>query len=233
MIKSKDSYALIDLSLQCQSAQLLYRTKPNAIPALEEPGTLDAIVRRLDDTLQTDWFTYTRYSKNHQIPTFKDFMDWIEGQADIARLRKDACRDRDSDQNPTTKTYAEVTTSTMAKPTASAGHQQVNSPKPKRSTPQGDKEYRDTIRRRPSFSKTPMSPRGQSNNSSDSPRLQVRSRNTSPIANAPWCAWCTENGAPHRHSTPDCSMLKIANVQDQCRVLKKHKVCDSCLFPTT
>ena len=40
----------------------------------------------------------------------------------------------------------------MTKPIASAGHQQVNSPKPKRSTPQGDREYRDTIRRRPSFS---------------------------------------------------------------------------------
>ena len=119
----------------------------------------------------------------------------------------------------------------MAKPIASAGHQQVNSPKPKRSTPQGDKEYHDTIRRRPIFSKTPMAPRGQSNNSSNSPRLQARSRNTSPTNNAPWCAWCTENGAPHRHSTPDCSMLRNANAEDQWKVLNKHNVCDSCLIP--
>ena len=56
-----------------------------------------------------------------------------------------------------------------------------------------------------------------------------RSRDASPKSKEPWCAWCTENGRTHNHTTANCSMLRNANANDQWKVINKHKVCDSCL----
>ena len=97
-----------------------------------------------------------------------------------------------------------------------------------RSIPGGDKEFRDTIRRRQSPPNAPTFRRDMPTNVSNSPRLS-RNRDISPKTNDPWCAWCTENGRSHNHSTANCSMLKNANAQDQWTVINKHRVCDSCL----
>ena len=53
-----------------------------------------------------------------------------------------------------------------------------------------------------------------------------RSRDISPKTNELWCAWCTENGRVHKHSTANCVMLKNAIANDQWKVINKHKVCD-------
>ena len=101
-------------------------------------------------------------------------------------------------------------------------------PKAQRGTPGGDKEYRDATR----SSRSPPHASTFNINMPEEvyhPPNAPRNRDTSPTTKESWCAWCTENGRTHNHSTATCSMLKNANANDQWKVIHKHKVCDSCL----
>ena len=87
-------------------------------------------------------------------------------------------------------------------------------PKAQRGTPGGDKEYRDAVRN----SRSP--PHASTFNINMPERVNhppnaPRNRDTSPKTNESWCAWCTEHGLAHNHSTAHCSMLKNANPNDQ------------------
>ena len=108
--------------------------------------------------------------------------------------------------------------------------QKMLSPLPKAhtSTPGGDKEYRDATR------STRSPPHASTFNikmpeETYHPPSAPRSRDISPKSKELWCAWCTENGRTHKHSTANCAMLQNANANDQWKVINKHKVCDSCL----
>ena len=97
-------------------------------------------------------------------------------------------------------------------------------PKAQKSTPGGDKECRDTIR----SNRNPLN--ATSLNANMPKEVQhspsaPRSREISPKTNELWCAWCTENGRVHNHSTANCAMLKNANSNDQWKVITKNKVC--------
>lgn len=41
--------------------------------------------------------------------------------------------------------------------------------------------------------------------------------------NKSWCAWCTEKGRLHDHSTANCFMLRDANAHDQWMFINKRK----------
>ena len=235
-VKSDDASALLTFTLQCQSALTLHKSK--AISSLEDHTTVDAVVGRLDKVLRREWFTHLQTLPGHHayLPTFQDFASWIQQKSHIARLDRSSRLDRDKFKTGSNQTHAEAVPKSSATTSLAAGIQPATSyqrtqklmPKTQRSTPGGDKEYRDAMRRRQSPPNTSTFRRDMPSDVSNSPRLS-RSRNISPKTNKLWCAWCTENGRAHNHSTADCSMLKNANAQDQWMVIKKHKVCDSCL----
>ena len=119
---------------------------------------------------------------------------------------------------------------TPPSPPRTAQTRKMRSPMPKvqQRIPGGDKEYRDATRnnRNPPYAPT------FNNNMPEEIHLAPnapRSRDASPKSKEFWCAWCTENGRTHQHSTANCSMLQYANANDQWKVINKHKVCDSCL----
>ena len=112
--------------------------------------------------------------------------------------------------------------------TAQIQKSQPPMPKAKKRTPGGDKEYRDAIRgnKNPPYATTLNNYMPEElHHALNAPR----SRDASPKSKDLWCAWCTENGRTHQHSTANCAMLQNANVNDQWKVINKHKVCDSCL----
>ena len=116
------------------------------------------------------------------------------------------------------------------------------------------KEYRDTVRRsrnsspsniakqqsRPGEKQvsqytqpgepTTQSPSLRPGEKTRMPSMRFQTdRENSPNTIQSMCAWCTENGMPHQHTTSHCHMLKKANAIDQWKVLYKHRVCDRCL----
>ena len=102
-IKASDVSALVSYSVHCRSASTLRRSNPRAMPHLDDPGTLDAMVNRLDDSLRREWFKHrTTLADRAEAPSFNDFVVWIEEQTTIARY------ERNSRPN-TTQSYAEAT----------------------------------------------------------------------------------------------------------------------------
>merc|ERR1711873_181614 len=62
-VRADDAFALLSLTLQCQSALALHRHTPTA--SLEDHTTMDAVVGRLDKVLRREWFT----SQTNALPT--------------------------------------------------------------------------------------------------------------------------------------------------------------------
>ena len=211
---------------------------------------MDAVVGRLDKILRREWFTHlqTLPSQHPHMPTFKDFGAWIQQKSHIARLDRSSRLDRDKYKPSSDRAHADAapifltasahqpscpTASSMSTPPSppqTAQTQKMRSPMPKaqRGTPGGDKEYRDATRN----SRSP--PHASTFNikmleETYHPPSAPRRRDTSPKTNELWCAWCTENGRAHRHSTANCAMLQDANAKDQWKVIHKYKVCDTCL----
>ena len=157
--------------------------------------------------------------------------------------------DKDISPHQVTSSYAQATKNTI---TTSYHTPQQPQYQYKQRTSPGDKEYRDILRqRRPSYSTqtSPTKGRSPSPIQTSSPRTRSPSpnrsrdttpkRTTHPIQNKmpdqnalkKKCAWCTENGTEHNHTTPNCAFLKNAKAMDQWKLLYKHKVCDRCLEP--
>ena len=231
-IKLEDASSLINLSIQCQSAQRLYRTNRNALPSLQEQGTLDAIVNRLDTMLRREWYAFRRtLNERAEAPSFHDFVDWISQQTDMARYERNARPYKLSQNYPDTPSNNKRPQSFHhpTNPPTSLTQQNLQQKGGQKSIPGGDKEYRDVVRgeRRSSPNTSTLNRRSPATNYN--PPNAPRSYETSSKQHDRWCAWCTENGRAHNHSTADCSMLKNANAQDQWTVINKHKVCDSCL----
>ena len=83
---------------------------------------------------------------------------------------------------------------------------------------------------RSQFEQPARSNNARSSRSPTSSETDRRNRNTTATIAETTCAWCTENGQNHNHVTAQCSFLQQANVQDQWRVLQKHKICKNCLL---
>ena len=199
---------------------------------------MDAVVGRLDKVLRREWFTHvqTLPTRHAQMPTFQDFAAWIQQKSHIARLDRSSRFDRDKYKPKSGQAHADAapkmasSTSMPPSPPQAVQTQKMRSsmPKVQQRTPGGDKEYRDATRSK----RSPLHTTTFNNNMPEEvyhlPHAP-RNRDTSPTTNESWCAWCTENGRTHNHSTANCSMLKNANANDQWKVINKHKVCDSCL----
>ena len=244
-VKAEDASALLSFKLQCQSALALHRHTP--IASLEDHTTMDAVVGRLDKVLRREWFTHVQTLPAHHahMPTFQDFTAWMQQKSHIARLDRSSRLDRDKyKSSPITAHATPKTASSISTPPSlpqAAQTQKMQSPLPKaqRSTPGGDREYRDATRKKRNSHPTTASNTNMTEKVYH-PSRASGSREISPersmsgliIAHPidEWCAWCTENGRPHKHSTANCAMLKNANANDQWKVINKHKVCDSCLF---
>ena len=209
---------------------------------------MDEVVGRLDKVLRREWFTHVQTLPAHHahMPTFQDFASWIQQKSHIARLDRGSRFDRDKYKPCSDRAHADAapifltasahqppcpTASSMPTPpclSQPAQTQKMQSPLPKahKSSPGGDKEYRDATRR----NKNPPDDTTLNANTPTGAYYATRSSDSSPEPNALWCAWCTENGQPHNHSTANCSMLKLnATANDQWKVINKHRVCDSCL----
>ena len=229
-IKLEDATSLINLSIQCQSAQRLYLTNRNALPSLQEQGTLDAIVNRLDIMLRREWYAFRRtLNERAEAPSFHDFVDWISEQTDMARYERNARPHKFSQSYPDTSSNNKRPQSFHhpTNPPTSPAQQNLQHKEDQKSIPGGDKEYRDTLRRRRGPPNSPTLERNMHTGDS----IATRSHNNSPKVSERWCAWCSENGQAHNHSTPTCYMLKNANAEDQWKVVNKHRICDSCLLP--
>ena len=220
-------------------------TDPKAIQTLNNPGTIDLITNRLDNALKDKWFDHqSTLLRGSDVPEFEDLADWIEKRAEVAR------NTNNSRPSSPIHTYAQATQNTKDPITTSYHTPQQPQNQYKQRTSPGDKEYRDTLRQRRSSYPTQQSPpqgRSPSPTQSSSPRTRSpspnRSRDTTPkptphpIQNRmpnqnalnKKCAWCTENGTEHNHTTPNCLLLKNAKAMDQWKVLYKHKICDRCL----
>ena len=233
-VRAEDATALLIFTLQCQSALALHRHNP--IASLEDHTTMDAVIGRLDKILRREWFTHlhTLPTRHTHMPTFQDFASWIQQKSHIARLDKSSRLDRDkyksspSTAHATPKTVSSIPTPPSLPQAAQTQKMQSSTPKARRGTPGGDKEYRDATRN----SRNP--PHASTFNINMPKELHLapnapRSRDASPKLKEFWCAWCTENGRAHQHSTANCSMLQNANASDQWKVIHKHRVCDSCL----
>ena len=107
-------------------------------------------------------------------------------------------------------------------------------PQAKKRIPGGDKEYRDATR----GNKNP--PHATIFNNDTTPNANMpkkvydwprapRSLGLLPWSDELWCAWCTENGHDHAHSTADCLGLQDANAKDQWKIIHEYQMCDSCL----
>ena len=141
-------------------------------------------------------------------PTFQFFARWIKDRAKISRLNKDTSAPQ---QKTVPKTTSSTATTTSSLQTAQTQRMRNPMLRVQRSTPGGDKEYRDTVRRRPSTTGTPNRRKNSPSNFSNQTRPS-KSRENSPKPNKLWCAWCTENGRAQNHSTVNCAMFKDANV---------------------
>ena len=99
------------------------------------------------------------------MPTFLDFASWIQQKSHIARLYRSSRLDRDKYKPSSSQSHAEASPKATAptslqafsQPTSSQKVQQSMKPKAQRNKPGGDKEYRDSVRRRPSPTGTPTS----------------------------------------------------------------------------
>ena len=45
-----------------------------------------------------------------------------------------------------------------------------------------------------------------------------------------FCAWCTENGRPHQHTTAQCQLMETGSVHDRWKATQKHGICKNCLI---
>ena len=194
------------------------------------------LVNRLDAQLRVQWL---QHRQNIKTPTFQLFADWIKRWANISRM------DKDINPHQASSNYAEATYKNIPKPFNNIP-QQPQRPLQQRTSP-GEREYRDLLRQRRNSNSSQSTPtRGRS--PSPNPISNPRSRSPSPSKNANAhspitpqnlspkkdaiknkCAWCTERGINHNHTTPNCAILKNANAMDQWKVLYKRKVCDRCL----
>ena len=197
---------------------------------------MDAVVGRLDKVLRREWFTHVQTLPAHHahMPTFQDFTAWMQQKSHIARLDRSSRLDRDKYKSSpitahaTPKTASSISTPPSLPQAAQTQKMQSSTPKARRGTPGGDKEYRDATRnsRNPPHASTFNIKMPEE---TYHPPSAPRRRDTSPKTNELWCAWCTENGRAHRHSTASCAMLQDANANDQWKVIHKHKDCDTCL----
>ena len=252
IIRTNDSSAIFKLSIQCRSAQKLHQAYSDVIPSIQDRGTLEAIVNRLDDALRLKWAEHRKTLQNPQVPTFNQFVMWIKDRADATRW---ACLDRDADQCLLTQTYADVAqTTTLLTGSATQSSMPIHQKpvqKVKQATPGGDKEYRDTTRKRQRLSKAPSVSSDRSSHASSSKLPQRRSSapkmppKEAKAGNAlykagqasyatftseyPECLWCTENGKAHNHTTSDCAMFKNIDAMEQWTILFKNRACNKCL----
>merc|ERR1712074_298863 len=110
IIKDNDTAALFSFHIHCQSALDLRQSDLTTLLDMDNPSTIDSMVNRLDSTLSDRWFQYQITLPGRQeSPTFADFAEWIERQADISRYQ------RNSRPITSTQSYAEV----VSKPTTS------------------------------------------------------------------------------------------------------------------
>ena len=210
------------------------------MPHLDDPSTLDAMVNRLDDSLRREWFKHrTTLADRAEAPSFSDFVVWIEEQTTIARY------ERNSRPN-TTQSYAEATHNSKLYNKSYNTPQQPKRPFQQRTNP-GEREYRDALRQRRDSNTNPSTPtRGRSPSPNRTPSPKTRSpspsrngnnvhkqatpqKTSKPDATQNKCAWCTEQGTNHNHTTPNCAFFKNANAMDQWKVLYKHQACSICL----
>ena len=153
-VKAEDASALLSFKLQCQSALALHRHKP--ISSLEDHTTIDAIIGHLDKVLRREWFTHVQTLPDHHahMPTFQDFTAWMQQKSHIARLDRSSRLDRDKyNSSPITTHATPKTASSISTPPSlpqAAQTQKMQSPllKAQRSTPGGDREYRDATRKK-------------------------------------------------------------------------------------
>ena len=144
-IKSTDTSALVSFSTQCHAALSLHLSNRHAIPSLQEQGTLDSIVNRLDITLRREWFTHRMtLGARREEPTFDDFASWISRQTHIARFERNL-RPSLTTANPSEG--LSKPTNNKDTPTTPYQNQQIpNKRSNQKINPGGDKEYRDYLR---------------------------------------------------------------------------------------
>ena len=118
--------------MDCQSAIAIRNTNPDSLRALDDLSILDAIVNRLDSDLRVQWLQHRRTTST---PTFQLFSDWVKTWAEISRLDKDTMSHHNQ---PYLETALKLKTTST--PTTPKGVHTTN--------PGGDKEYRDTLKKR-------------------------------------------------------------------------------------
>ena len=214
-----DTSSLYELAMHCQSAVAIRSRPSNSLIILDDPSTLDFVVKRLDEQLYAQWLLHSQVL---EVPTFEQFADWATKWADLSHRHScDTYIPTESKINRRASSNAQIPT-------------QNDSKSSQRNSSNGSKEYRDTVRR--SRNSSPIS---TINQQSQQPRpgeklfaLPARStRSRTPSTPEVMCAWCTTNNMAHNHTTPDCNLIKNANAIDQWQALYKHRVCDRCLLP--
>ena len=133
-----------------------------------------------------------------------------------------------SDTSPTSTPTASPTSTPPGSPQPAQSQEiahakQSPMPKAQRSTPGGDKEYRDITRRKPY-------PPDVFTFNANTPKEAYHAPRRTDDPDASWCAWCTEQGATYNHTTANCIGLRLAaTANDQWKVINKYKVCSTCL----
>ena len=90
-LKSMDASALFSYLILCQSAISLRNADSTSLQILDDPGTIDSLVNRLDTSLQDKWYEHRHtLPGRRESPTFTDFANWIETQADISRYQNNS-----------------------------------------------------------------------------------------------------------------------------------------------
>ena len=230
--------------MDCQSAIAIRNTNSDSLRALDDLSILDAIVNRLDSDLRVQWLQHRRTTST---PTFQLFSEWVKTWAEISRLDKDTMSHHNQPYLETTLKLKTTSTPTTPKVVHTTN-------------PGGDKEYRDTLKKRRDISPALSVNKGQAfqkNVRPQSPRPSgsPRGRDTSPkptnqAKNSGYkplqsklpinplggnmelqCAWCYHLNIPHQHTTIKCRSFTNAEVADRWHIIYRNRLCQKCLLP--
>ena len=172
------------------------------------------MVNRLDGSFRREWFKHqTSLKERSEAPSFHDFLEWIEQQANIARF------ERNSRPSQNTVSYAEA-----ASTNKSAQPSQIQTKQ--KPTPGGDKEYRDSLHQKRNVSPKQLSPTPQRKTSTPKSSPNNSFNQEDPTFS---CAWCHYNKKPHNHSTEECYLITDADATSQWKAIYYNRVCNKCL----
>ena len=131
-IHFNDTSSLYELAMHCQSAVAIRSRPSNSLIILDDPSTLDFVVKRLDEQLYAQWLLHSQVL---EVPTFEQFADWATKWADLSHRHScDTYIPTESKINRRASSNAQIPT-------------QNDSKSNQRNSSNGSKEYRDTVRR--------------------------------------------------------------------------------------